>query len=48
MEFLVKPNVNDIVLIEDENMKKLDWRIEKIEKLLHSKGGEVRSPDKLL
>ena len=45
---LVKPNVNDVVLIEDENMKKMDWRIGKIDKLLHSKGGEVRSPEKLL
>ena len=42
---LVKPNVNDVVLIEDRNFKKMDWRIGKIDELLYSKDGEVRSAE---
>ena len=42
---MAKPKVNDFVLIEDENLKKVDWRIGKIYKLLYSKDGELRSAE---
>ena len=33
------------MLIEDENLKKMTWRIRKIDKLLRSKDGEIRSAE---
>ena len=44
-EILVKPNVNNVVMIEDKNLKRIDWRIGKIDKLLCSKAGEIRSAE---
>ena len=35
----VKPSINDIVLIEEENLKRMDWTIGKIDKLFCSKNG---------
>ena len=32
-------------MTEDENLKRMDWRIRKIDKLLCSKDGEVRSAE---
>ena len=42
---LVKPNVSDVEFIEDKNFKRMDRRIGKIDKLLCSKDGEVRSAE---
>ena len=42
---LLKPNVSNVVLIEDKNLKRMDWRIGKIDKLLCSKDGQVRSAE---
>ena len=42
---LAKPNVNDVVLTEDENLKRMDWGIRKIYKLLYSKDEEGRSAE---
>ena len=44
---MVKSNVNDVVLIEGENLKRMAWRIRKIDKLLVicSKDGEIRSAE---
>ena len=42
---MVKPNVNNVVMIEDKNLKRIDWRIGKIDELLRSKAGEIRSAE---
>ena len=42
---MVKPNVNNVVMIEDKNLKRIDWRIGKIDKLLCSKAGEIQSAE---
>ena len=38
-------NINIIVLIKDKNLKRMDWRLGKIGKLLCSEKGEVRSAE---
>ena len=40
---LIQPKINDVVLVEDENLKRMDWKIGKIEELIQSKDGEIRS-----
>lgn len=40
-----RSNINIIVLIKDKNLKRMDWRLGKIGKLLCSEKGEVRSAE---
>lgn len=40
---MVRPNVDDVVLNEDEDFKKMDWRIRKVDILLCSEDGKVWS-----
>ena len=42
---LVRPNVDDVALNEDEDFKKMDWRIRKVDILLCSEDGEVWSAE---
>ena len=40
-----RSNINIIVLIKDKNLKRMDWRLGKIGKLLCSEKGEVQSAE---
>ena len=37
------PRVNDIVLIADDNLKRSEWRVGRVTKLVHSKDDEIRT-----
>ena len=40
---LVLPKVNDVVLINDDNCKRLDWKVGRVTELIYSNDNQVRA-----
>ena len=40
---LILPIVNDVVVIKEDNCKRLDWKVERVTELIYSNGNQIRA-----